>query len=209
MGTAATFVGIFLLSLVVALMVALQFADFFRAEEEFIAVILTLFVFSTAAMIAFAIAYGAATRIRILHGMAIALAVLALALAGLPPLTEWIENRSSNPFNISELNVQVGLELVIPALVAVLVQWGLVRRRWLRVRGLNDLSRWPWVTTVIAGLVVLNPIGLEIVSGAVRRSPTNWLWELWLMIALGGALIVVVMAAIECSFRARMLRRRG
>ncbi len=42
----------------------------------------------------------------------------------------------------------------------MLVQWGLVRRRWLRAAAEDDFTRWPWIATAVAGLVVLNPFGL-------------------------------------------------
>jgi Na+/serine symporter len=105
-------------------------------------------------------------------------------------------------------NTHVTLELLIPALLAVLVQWGLVRRRWLRAAGDEDLTRWPWVTTVVAGLVILNPIGLAVVATTLERSGSEFMWQYFAMVtaAVGG--LLVVMAAIECYIRARMLRRR-
>src|SRR5436190_357811 len=69
------------------------------------------------------------------------------------------------------------LQLVIPALVAVLVHWGLVRRRQLRTIGEDDLSRWPWVTTAVAGLVLLNPFGLAFLQATLRHSASDLLWD--------------------------------
>ena len=68
-------------------------------------------------------------------------------------------------------NTSITLELIVPALLAVLVQWGLVRRRWLQGHGdEDDLTRWPWITTAVAGLVILNPFGLAFLQGTLDRS---------------------------------------
>ncbi len=50
----------------------------------------------------------------------------------LPGLIQMIADHSTNPFTVGTENMSITLELVVPALLAVLVQWGLVRRRWLR-----------------------------------------------------------------------------
>src|SRR5207247_7587839 len=132
-------------------------------------VLLLLPVFAVVSVTAFAIAY-AAGRTRAIAWTAIGLAVLALALVSAPNLVQSIADRSTNPYTIGIENLTITLELLVPALLTVLVQWGLVRRRWLHVRGVEDLTRWPWVTTVVAGLVTLNPIGLDVVSAALRQS---------------------------------------
>ena len=93
----------------------------------------------------------------------------------------------------------------------MLVQWGLVRRRWLQATGEEDLTRWPWITTVVAGLAILNPFGLAIFAAALKRDPTgDWLWHLsgryrgglWHDRRGRGA------GGIECYIRGRILRRR-
>ena len=56
----------------------------------------------------------------------------------------------------------------MPALLVVLMQWGLVRRRFLRATGADDLTLWPWLTTAAAGLAILNPIGLALVWMALN-----------------------------------------
>jgi uncharacterized BrkB/YihY/UPF0761 family membrane protein len=64
MGTFFVFFGILLLSQFVALLAGLQLADHFRATEEFIAVMMAIIVFALVAIVAFAIAYAFAPRVR-------------------------------------------------------------------------------------------------------------------------------------------------
>jgi hypothetical protein len=207
MGTFFVFFGILLLSQFVALLAGLQLADHFRATEEFIAVMMAIIVFAVIAMVAFAIAYALARTTRPLRTVATTLVVVVLVLLALPTVIPWLYEPKVNPLRITTKEVPVLLELLVPALILILVQWGLVRRRWLRVRADEDLSYWPWITTVLAGLIVLNPIGLELVSSALRAvvsgqpTPNR-------TIAIAGATIFAVMACIEVYVRGRMLHRR-
>jgi hypothetical protein len=202
------FLGMLLLSLVVALIAALQLADFFQAGEEFILVIIVIAVFASASIAVFAIAYAAAKGLRAINATAWALAALALAVVMLPRIVERIAEGSGNPFKIELAHTAVTLELLVPALLIVLVQWGLVRRRFLRAAGEEDLARWPWVTTVVTGLLILNPIGLAFVRSALRASATDWLREFTAAVVAVTAAALVVMALIECYIRGRMRRRR-
>lgn len=207
MGTFFVFFGILLLSQFVALLAGLQLADHFRATEEFIAVMMAIIVFAVIAMVAFAIAYALARTTRPLRTVATTLVVVVLVLLALPTVIPWLYKPKVNPLRITTKEVPVLLELLVPALILILVQWGLVRRRWLRVRADEDLSYWPWITTMLAGLIVLNPIGLELVSSALRAvvsgqpTPNR-------TIAIAGAAIFTVMACIEVYVRGRMLHRR-
>ena len=90
----------------------------------------------------------------------------------------------------------------------MLVQWGLVRRRWLRLRGEDDFTLWPWITTMIGGLAILNPLGLDIIGQAIAYRPTNWLRDVVRTVALSGVAALIVMILIEYYIRGRMLRRR-
>jgi hypothetical protein len=127
-----------------------------------------------------------------------------------PGLVQAIADRSIGPdtIGIENIHIHIVLELVVPALLAVLVQWGLVRRRWLRVRGDEDLTRWPWVTTTVAGLVILNPYGLAFLQGTLNQSGGDFLWEFTAKVT--GLVIagLLVMAWIECYIRERLLDRR-
>jgi hypothetical protein len=203
------FLGILLMSLVVAMLAALQLADFFRATEEFILVIAVIAVFSGIATAAFAIASVAARRAGTFNLVAFGLLVLAFVMVSVPALSEWIAARSSNPFSIGPaLELQIVLEILVPSLLVVLVQWGLARRRWRRAAGEEDLTRWPWITTVVAGLAILNPFGLAILASALKRDPGDWMWQFWTMVTSAAIAAVVVIGGIECYIRARILRRR-
>jgi hypothetical protein len=207
MGTFFVFFGILLLSQFVALLAGLQLADHFRATEEFIAVMMAIIVFALVAIVAFAIAYAFARTTRPLRTVAMTLVLVVLVLLALPTVIPWLYEPKVNPLRITTKEVPVLLELLVPALILILVQWGLVRRRWLRVRGDEDLSYWPWVTTVLAGLIVLNPVGLEIASSALRGTGSA-LKDSYRTTAIAAAAIFIVMACIEIYVRGRMLRRR-
>jgi hypothetical protein len=204
-----TFLGTFLLSLFVALLVALQLADYFAATEEFALVLMALPVFVTICLLAFIAANALARQPRVFNAVAACLALLAFMPLAFPALVKTAADRSSNPFSIAIENTAVALEFIVPALVAVLVQWGLVRRRWLRLRGEDDLSLWPWIATVVGGLAILNPYGLDIVGQAITYTPTNWLRDMVRTIALSGAAALLAMVFLETYIRGRMLRRRA
>ncbi len=208
MATVFAFLGMLLLSIVVALLAALQLGDYFGATDEFVLEMLAIVVFAAGSMAAFAVASAATRSARVFTVVAVALAIVAVASVVATPLIETIALRSTNPDNFGAQGIQIALELMVPALLTVLIQWGLTRRRWLRSRGLEDLTRWPWVTTVVAGLVVLNPLGLDILAAAVRPLATDWLRDLWLMVAGAGVLVLIAMGGIECYIRGHMLRRR-
>jgi hypothetical protein len=203
------FLGTFLLSLFVALLVALQLADYFAATEEFALVLMALPVFVTISLLAFIAANALARQPRVFNAVAACLALLAFMPLAFPALIKTAADRSSNPFSIAIENTAVALEFIVPALVAVLVQWGLVRRRWLRLRGEDDLSLWPWIATVVGGLAILNPYGLDIVGQAITYTPTNWLRDMVRTIALSGAAALLAMVFLETYIRGRMLRRRA
>jgi hypothetical protein len=207
MSAVLAFIGTFLLSLFVALLAALQLADYFGANDELILVLMTLPVFTFVCLLAFLVANLTAKRPLVFHWVAVVLALLALSPLALPVAVQMIADRSTNPFTVGIENTFIAIELVVPALIAVLVQWGLVRRRWLRIRGEDDLSRWPWVTTIIGGLVVLNPLGLDILGQAISHHPGNWLRDLFRTIAFGAIAALIAIALIEYYVRGRMLRR--
>jgi len=208
MGTFFAFLGTLLLSQFVALLAALQLADFFRATEEFIAVMIGLMVFALIAVVLFAVVHNIARTTRAFQVLAFALVFAVLILLALPGAITAYSSRSWAPLSVGDKDVPVLLELTIPALLTILVQWGLVRRRWLKRRGADDLSRWPWVTTIIAGLAILNPAGLSAVSSAARLSGIEGLRDTTAAIGLGMIAALIVIVLIEIAVRGRILRRR-
>jgi hypothetical protein len=208
MAAAFAFLGIWLISLIVALLAALQLGDFFGANAEFGLVILGVMGFTVFALLVFALAYAMARRAAVLAFVALALAAIALAPAALPGLIQMIADRSTNPYTVGTENTSITLELVIPALLTVLVQWGLVRRRWLRAAAEDDFTRWPWIMTAVAGLVILNPVGLAFVQGTLKHSGGDFMWEFTATVTGAGLAALLVMAWIECYIRDRILNRR-
>ena|SRR5436305_5804975 len=208
MAAVFAFLGMLLISILVALLAALQLGDFFNAGGEFGLVILGVVAFTSVSLAVFALAYRVTRRVGALTVVAVALGIAALAPLALPGLIQKIADRSNNPYTVGVENTYITLELIIPALSAVLVQWGLVRRHWLRLHGEEELTRWPWVTTAVAGLVILNPIGLAFLGGTLNRSGGDLLWEFVATVTGAGLAALLVMAWIECYIRDRMLNRR-
>ena len=71
------------------------------------------------------------------------------------------------------------------------------------------MSRWPWVTIVAALVLICNPIGFEILLSAIRYSPTDWLRDLWVQVAAGTAVLIILAACLEWVVRARRAKRRS
>lgn len=206
MAAVLAFLGTLLMSLVVALLAAFQLGDFFGLTNELVPVIAATALFAVAAMVLLAIGYATAQGAGALNWIAFALAALVVGLASSPRLGERIAERATSHDALGLASVSIRLEILLPGLLVVLVQWGLVRRRWLRAAGEEDLSLWPWVTTVIAGLAILNPLGLALIWIALHELSTAGFSEFAAITTGGGAL--VVMGLTECYIRGRMLRRR-
>lgn len=208
MAAFVAFVGMLLLSLVAALIAAFQLGDFFGAGDEFLLVIGWIAAFAVATMVAFVVGQRLVRSVRALNALACVLALLAFVPIAVPGFVNRIVERSTNPYTIGVEGTTIRLELLIPALLAVLVQWGLVRGRWLRAEGEEELTLWPWVTTVVASLVILNPFGLTFLTAAIKHSPTDLMWQ---PIAIATAAVLgalLVMAWVECYIRDRILNRR-
>jgi hypothetical protein len=208
MAAAFAFLGIFLTSLLVAELAALSLGDFFGANDEFGLVLAAVAAFATFSTVVFAICYATAKRVRLINAIALPLALFAVALAAVPGLIPWIANLAGIPFTAGDEQVPIALELAVPGLLAVLTQWGLVRRRYLRMAGEDDLTRWPWITTVITVYVLLNPFGLTFILATLKQTSGDMMWRFMSTVTAGSVAALVVMAAIECYIRGRILRRR-
>jgi hypothetical protein len=208
MPTTIAFLGMLLISMLVALLATLQLGDFFLANDEFSFVIAGVAGFTAMSLAALAIAYTAAERAAQLTAIALLLALLALSPVALPGLIRAIAAHSTNPYSIGVENTYITIELVVPSLLAVLVQWGLVRRLWLREAGGEELSRWPWIATGVACLVTLSPIGLAFIANTLKHSAGDFMWPLIAMVTGVALGLLVVAAGVECYIRVRMLTRR-
>jgi hypothetical protein len=208
MAAFVAFVGTLLLSLVVSLIAGLQLGDFFGSGDEFLPVLGYLLMFGTATLVIFAIGYRLAPSFRALNLLAFALAMLALAAPATPGMVHRIAEQSTNPYAVGIERTYIKIELLVPALLAVLVQWGLIRHRWLRVRGQEELTLWPWMTTAVAGLAILNPLGLTFLTAAITHSTADLLWQPVAIGTSGVLAALLVMAVFECYIRSRKLARR-
>jgi len=210
MRTVLTFIGAYLLTLLIALFISIQLADFFRSQEEFIAVLLAQVLFSLIAFAAFALVYRFAADVRALGFAALGLGVAAVLLEELPALWEMIATRSTNPYTLGTAHdFAITAELLLPAVVLVLVEWRLLRRRWLAARQFDYASTWPWVTMSVAGLVLCNRLAFEIVSSAVRQAPDDMLATFWLKVTVAVVALLIGLGIMERNMRRRRLARRA
>ena len=210
MRTILVFIGTYAFSLLVALYIGIQLADFFHAEEEFVAVIVAQVLFSVIAIVTFAIVYRFTTKARSLGLAAAGLGVVAVFLEELPALIAVISSRSTNPYLVgTSQDIAIAAELVIPVFVMLLIQWRLLRWRWLTAQELEHRSAWPWITILVALVIGLNRLSFEILSSAIRQDNGDMLAPFWLKISLavGGALIAA--GIYESSARRRKLAQRA
>jgi hypothetical protein len=206
MGQLLTLAGAFVLSLIVALVAAWRLVEHFWYGED-----LDLFVppvagFVLVATMVFALADARARDSRTLGLAALGLTIAALVLVVMPFLAEYVAAQSKNPEVILRpRSGKIRIVLLIPMLLAVAAQWWFVRRRWLEARDLDHWTAWPWITTIAACVVMLSPIGLEILDAAVTQSSTDWFRGLWLIVALGFGGIVLLIGVVEWLVRRRRL----
>src|SRR5438477_12176707 len=104
MAAVFAFLGMLLISMLVALLTALQLGDFFNANDEFGLVILGVVAFTTFALAVFALAYRVTRRVGWLTVVAMSLAIIALAPVALPGLIQKIADRSHNPYTVGTEN---------------------------------------------------------------------------------------------------------
>lgn len=209
MGTVLRFIAALAISLAIAFAAGQMIATEFLITDEFAAVMLGHVIFGLVAIALFAVAYARARRPGLFNWTALAVAALFAGLVLLPALTDAVRSQGTSPYNLDK-NLEILLAMLLPGLLLVLIQWSLVRRRWLSLREPEGAyTGWPWITTVVAAVAVLSPPGLAILRSALRQSSTDWLREINLMLALGAGAVLAVAAVIECVIRVRMLRSRA
>jgi hypothetical protein len=197
--------GTFLLSLFVGLLAALQFADHFRATDELLPVLAGIAVFAGVAMAVLAIVSATARRAGALAVSAAALIVIAMAIGGLIAFADRLSGQVWSPGG-PELFASLGF--AVPSALAVLIQWGLVRRRFLQARADEELSVWPWFATAVCGFAALNPLGLEIAASLAARSPGIVLQTPTGQAAAAAVVCGLALALSEWLVRRHLLRRR-
>src|SRR5260221_5425323 len=112
MAAVFAFLGMLLISMLVALLAALQLGDFFNASSEFGLVILGVVAFTIFALVVFALAYAVTRRAGVLTGVAVILAIVALAPVALPGLLQQIAERSHNPYTRRVADTYLTLDLI-------------------------------------------------------------------------------------------------
>jgi hypothetical protein len=204
------FAGVYVLSLVVAYAVGMQIAGYFFLDAEFIVITFALVLFSFVAIIVFAVVYVVQPNVKWLGYGAIGLALVAFGVEQLPALADAFARRSTNPYLVgSAQDRAIAASLLLPAFVMLLVQWPLLRRRWLVARGLEHRMLWPWFTITLACSLALNRAGLELTGSVLRQSPTDWLVGLWTLILAIVCGALLVLALLEWWLRRRWLARRA
>lgn len=199
----------FALSWLAALGVAAQLADYYWYGEDFSLFVLPITAFVAASIVAYGSAGAFAGRVGLLGVVALGLAAAAVALTLLPGLVDMIARRSSNPPVVLRGHDRfVATAFLLPVLIAIAMQWFLVRRGWMRARGRDPASAWPWITFIVACVVALNPLGLAIFGAAIAYSTTDWLRELWRTVAIGVTVVLVLAALVEWLIRRRRLKAR-
>src|SRR5262249_2049987 len=141
-----------------------------------------------------------------LNAFAGALAFVAAVVSLWPGTAEFIARISASPPGTR--TIAISLELLVSALLAILVQWGLGRRGPLRIAGADGVSCWAWRATTAAGLRILNPIGLGLVWPLLQASMLEWLEDPAKPATAGALFALVVAGAIECYIRGRLLHRK-
>jgi uncharacterized protein (DUF983 family) len=64
------------------------------------------------------------------------------------------------------------------------------------------MKRWPWISIVLAAIVILNPVGLDIIEAAFfsNEQLSNNIWQ---PIAIVAILLLLSSIALEWSIRKR------
>jgi hypothetical protein len=64
------------------------------------------------------------------------------------------------------------------------------------------MKRWPWISIMLAALVILNPVGLDIIEAAFF-SDEQLSNNIWQPIAIVAILLLLSLIALEWSIRKR------
>ena len=200
-------IAAFVFSLLLALVAAWLLADYYWYGEDFDLFVWPIASFALVSSVSFGATSLRAQSAGALRNVAIALAAIAVLFVVVPGLVGHIAAQSKNPPVVMRRHDQlVALALLVPMLLAVLLQWRLVRWGWLAARGQTAPTTWPWFTTVIGLVLALNPLGLAILGAAIKPSRTDWFASLWLMISLACGGVLLLLGSIEWRIRLRRAR---
>ena len=135
MRTVFTFIGAFLLSMLVAGMIAVQIAISTGAREEFILVFMALELFGLVTIIVFALVYGRASKAQAFTKAATVLFAIVVALSVAACVASFVSHRSATEvLNDAKIFVPVA---IVSGLVILIQKW-LIARRWRRTHPVAD-----------------------------------------------------------------------
>lgn len=121
-------------SLVASQVAALQLAIVFHARDEFVLVMVALGLFGVISIATLALTFIASDRTRAIDLAGAALVAAAVVVTGgFLALTAFLDD---GPWIPTPYDIQIMTEFLLPALLLVLIQWGIVR--WRRVRALKE-----------------------------------------------------------------------
>lgn len=127
--TGLAFILFWLISLFVAVTIAVGLAQIFQAAEEFISAMFLIGAASFVYIVAFLAAFLLAKRPQTLAITAAVLIVLSAALLMLPFLIDLIRlGKTVAP----KSDAAFITETLVPVAVMIVIQWRLTRRRWLK-----------------------------------------------------------------------------
>jgi hypothetical protein len=200
------FVVAFAIGLAAACFAAWQLAISFHSLDELHLVEFALSTFAAISTVAFASICWKGGSERTLAIAALAMAVAALMFSGFPRWMDAVDALQTNPYPDSARDAQIVLEFLVPALIAELIIWRLALREWRNSRGADARTPWPWFTIAFGAGLIFNPLGLELLSSAIRQSPSDWFAPFCLKVSIGAAVLLLILGWIEHAFRARILR---
>ena len=132
MRTLGTLLLAYLLSGLIAGMVQLQIASAFKADMEFIIAMIVLAAMTLVTTVALGIALGTAAAIATIDRVATALLGFTVLSVLALMVFEFVETRS---IAISRASLAILIEIAIPTILMITLQWWLVRRRWRKAHG--------------------------------------------------------------------------
>lgn len=206
-GTVLSFGLAWLVSLLLAGMAALSIVEFYHAGEEFIVIQMVIVVYSIVTIATFAVTYLRARTRRSFAIVAVTLAAVAIGIEEIPALAQAVVNRTSSPYKGGfEQDVEISIALLVPIFIIIVLQWQFALRRWLRASGQTMRSRWPWIATAVATIMIFSTAGLQVIHGTFFSGEqlTRNIAQFMLMIA---AAVLAVIAVAEWWIRKRRAAR--
>ena len=200
-------VAAFGFSLLLALAAAWQLIDYYWYGEDLDLFVWPIASFALVSSVVFGTTSMRARGEGALRNAAITLAAIAVMLVVFPGVVGLVAAQSKNPPVVLRSHDQlVAVALLVPMLLAILLQWRLVRWGWLVARRQTAPTAWPWFTTVFGLVLALNPLGLAILGAAIKQSRTDWFAALWLTVSLTCGGVLLLLGWTEWRIRLRRAR---